>query len=188
MKQRDVLKWPTRASLLLMLLFMAACHHRSHFHPIDDPDPLPKKVFGADDLLKNKLHKRLVKNGVQIISMGQDYLISIPSANIFADQSPRILWKSYALLNDVACYLKEFRLIGVDISAFSSKYVSTARERALTSARARAVADYLWTQNIDSRFVFTRGLGSDKPIQTNEIGGDASLNSRIEITFRNEVA
>lgn len=134
-----------------------------------------------------KAHYKLEKQGVKIITIGQDYLVSIPSNLLFPDQSPRILWGSYALLNDLVCYLKHFRKIGVDVAAFGSQYVSLSRERALTSARARSIADYLWTQNIDSRFVFTRGLGSDKPIQSNSIGGDSSPNSRIEITFRNAI-
>ena len=170
----------------LSVLLLAGCQRYSH-HPEEGPDALPKKVFGADDSEEKKIQKRLTRQGVKIITIGQDYLISIPSKALFADQSPRILWGSYALLNEVICYLKEFRKVGVDISAHGSKYVSSARERALTSARARAVADYFWTQNIDSRFVFTRGLGSDKPILMNTVGGDASLNSRIEITFRNAV-
>ncbi len=60
--------------------------------------------------------------------------------------------------------------------------------RALTLARARAVGDYLWSQGVDSRFIFTHGLGSDKPIVAFTEKGDKSPNSRIEITFRDAVA
>jgi intracellular multiplication protein IcmN len=66
--------------------------------------------------------------------------------------------------------------------------VSVTRERALTLARSRVVGEYLWSQGVDSRFIFTQGLGSDKPIMRFTQGGDFSLNSRIEITFRDSVA
>ena len=66
--------------------------------------------------------------------------------------------------------------------------MSPKREHALTQARAREVADYLWSQGIDTRFIFTQGSGSDKPIGAFIERGDASPNSRIEITFRQAVA
>lgn len=171
---------------LALLLF--GCHQDVEVVAEEQPPPLPYRVAGTNDKHVKEIAERLHRQGVRIITMGQDYLLSIPSDRIFSDQSPHIMWRSYALLNDVVCYLKEFRKISVDVSAFSSKYVSPARERALTSARARAVADYLWSQRIDSRFVFTRGLASDKPIFVNEDGADNSPNSRIEITFRDAVA
>ncbi|ETO92538.1 type IVB secretion system protein IcmN/DotK [Legionella oakridgensis] len=152
------------------------------------PASLPYKVDGALDTAVIKMQENFNKNGIQVITLGQDYLISIPSSHLFANQSPRLTWRSYALLNDIACYLRQFRKITIHITAYSSKCGSPQRERALTLARARAVANYLWTQNIDSRFIFTHGLGSDKPILGLVQGGDKSPNSRIEITFRDAVA
>lgn len=174
--------------LIVILLMVAGCHRRT-FDPysIKETDRLPTRVASAQDPGAQCTLRRLHQHGAKIISIGQNYLISIPADSLFGNQSPRIRWESYALLNDVVCYLKQFRKIAVDVTAFSSKYVSPARERALTSARSAAVADYLWTQDIDSRFIFTRGLGSDKPIFFNRRGGDDSPNSRIEITFRNAV-
>lgn len=174
---------------IAILLMVVGCHRRTPAFEADKKsDKLPTRVASAQDPGTQHTLRRLLKRGVKVISIGQNYLISIPADSVFGNQSPRIRWESYALLNDVVCYLKQFRKIGVDVTAYSSKYVSPSRERALTAARAQAVADYLWTQDIDSRFIFTRGLGSDKPILFNRSGGDSSPNSRIEITFRNEVA
>ena len=186
MRQWNIHKFCSYVIIIFSVYILAGCQRHAHNLAVD-PDTLPKKVFGADDSEEKKLESRLTHKGVKIVSIGQDYLVSIPSSLLFADQSPRILWGAYGVLNEVICYLKEFRLVGVDVTAHASKYVSTARERSLTSARARAVADYLLSQNIDSRFIFTRGLGSDKPIYMSTVGGDGSLNSRIEITFRNAV-
>jgi intracellular multiplication protein IcmN len=178
--------WLTAITIILMLV---GCHRAAKIDFDDkDVDRLPTRVASAQDPGAKRLLKQLTKQGVRVVSMGQNYLVSIPAILLFTDESPRIRWESYALLNTVVCYLKQFRKIDVDIAGFSSPYVSPARERALTSARARAVADYLWSQDIDSRFIFTRGLGSDKPIVFKRGGGDVSPNSRIEITFRDAVA
>ncbi len=172
---------------LPVLFFMVGCHH-DRFHFSKESEPLPTRVASAQDSSAAMTRKRLMAHGVKIVTIGQDYLISIPAQLIFTDQSPRIRNESYGLLNDVVCYLKQFRKIGINIAAYSSKYMSPTRERALTSARARAVADYLWSQDVDSRFIFTRGLGSDKPIIFSHDGGDHSPNARIEITFRDAIA
>lgn len=83
--------------------------------------------------------------------------------------------------------MKLFRKVSVTVTAYSNKYLSCKREQALTLTRARSVADYLWSQCIDSRFVFVEGAGSDKPIVGITQGGDQSPNSRIEITFREAI-
>lgn len=149
---------------------------------------LPYKVEGASDSQRIQMYKRFNETGIKIVTIGQDYLISIPAMALFAEQSPRIRWESYELLNDVVCYLKQFRKVSVNVRAFSTKCGSPQRERALTLARSRGVADYLWSQQIDSRFIFTQGLGSDKPYVGLVSPDDLSPNARVEITFRNAVA
>ena len=174
----------TWLAALMVLLALTGCHHKL----ATEPGKLPYKVNGAKDRNIMKMQAHFNKKGVRVITMGQDYMISIPSAALFANESPRLLWGSYPLLNAVACYLKQFHKIAVNITSYSNKCVSARRDRALTLARARAVGDYLWSQGIDSRFIFTQGLGSDKPIVNFVQNGDQSPNSRIEIIFRDAVA
>ncbi|KTD13331.1 type IVB secretion system protein IcmN/DotK [Legionella jamestowniensis] len=170
---------------LLVSLLLFGCH-RGGVLVMDGPK-LPRKVAGASDKEVILMQKRLAKCGVKVITIGSEYLISIPSAALFADQSPRLTWPSYGLLNNVASFLKQFRKVAITVTSYSSKYVSAKREHALTLARSRAVADYLWSQGVDSRFIFTIGAGSDKPIMAYTQGGDQSPNSRIEITFRDAI-
>lgn len=170
---------------LMVLVTLTGCHKRQLAL---DQEKLPYKVAGTNDRAMIAAQARFNREGVQVITIGQDYLISIPSAALFPDESPQLTWGSYALLNAVACYLKQFRKVGINVTGFSNKCVSAKRDHALTMARARAVGDYLWSQGIDSRFIFTQGLGSDKPIVAITGKGDRSPNSRIEITFRDAVA
>ncbi len=178
--------WIFRIVLLIALFQLNACHNKTTTE--EQVFRLPCKLRGACDATVNKYLKKLNRKGVRIITLGQDYLISIPSRALFEDQSPHLTWESYKLLNDIAVLLKQFRKIAITITSYSSQYVSVQRERALTLARSRVVGEYLWSQGVDSRFIFTQGLGSDKPIMRTKQGGDDSLNSRIEITFRDAVA
>ena len=170
---------------LWVLLSLAGCQSNRFLY---EKPTLPTHVAGASDVQIIALQKSLSGHGIRVITVGQDYLISIPSKLLFATQSPQLRWESYGLLNEVVCYLQQFRKINTTISAYSSRYVSPQRERALTRARASAVAKYLWSQEIDTRFIFTQGMGSDKPIGAFKQYGDGSPVSRIEITFRRAVA
>ena len=176
--------------LRLLVCILAICNIgcSKQEQPTNDLDKLPTHVDGASDRAITALQGRLNKAGVSILTLGQEYMISIPSSLLFATQSPHLTWESYKLLNDVACYLQQFRKITVNVTAFSSKYVSVKREHALTLARAQAVSDYLWSQGVDGRFIFTQGAGSDKPVLATKDHSDLSPNSRIEITFRRAIA
>lgn len=182
-----------RANYIKILVFIAlfelgACHRGGNYAYQPEPPKLPCKVQGACDASISRLLLQLNRRGIRVITVGQDYLISIPANALFADQTPRLTWASYGLLNEVAALLKQFRKVAIDITSYSSLYLSTQREHALTLARSRVVSEYLWTQGVDSRFIFTHGAGSDKPIMSLQQGGDKSANARVEITFRRAVA
>lgn len=172
---------------LAILLLISSCHRKGYVDDQKAPT-LPCKVQGACDATIIKYLNKFNKSGIKAITIGQDYLISIPAAALFEDQTAHLKWPSYGLLNDVALFLKQFRKVAITVTSYSSKYISVQREHALTIARSRVVAEYLWSQGIDSRFIFTQGLGSDKPIISLLKGGDMSPNARVEITFRRAVA
>ena len=172
------------AGMLITLITLVGCHKHNDFTVAPK---LPYKLHDASDSAAIKLQARFASEGVKVVTEGQEYMISIRSASLFPNQSPQLTWTSYKILNSVAKYLKQFRKISINVNAFSEQGISEARNIALTKARARAVGDYLWSQGIDSRFVFTQGFGSDKPIVSVSQGGDSSQNSRIEIIFRDAV-
>lgn len=183
-----VFVFSTWLATLLGFLLLLSCSKVKVYDPKDsDSLKLPFRVNGTNDKENIRLQKLLTHHGVAVVTIGQDYLISIPSSSLFPNQSPQLTWVSYGLLNNVVRFLKQFRKVAITITAYSGKYVSVKREHALTIARARAVADYLWSQGIDSRFIFTEGAGSDKPIMGYPGGGDKTPNSRIEITFRDAI-
>ncbi len=168
--------------LMLALILAAGCQDRPYVP--EATDKLPTQMPGTSDKIKEQWQAKIQQQGVQFISLGQDHLISISAELLFPNQSPSLNWKAYKLLNDIACYLKQFRKISVNIVGFSEPYVSAEREHALTLDRARVVGNYLWSQGVESRFIFTEGVGADKPKVAYTVSSDASPNARIEITFR----
>lgn len=191
MRQSGVsrISFSTWQAVLLASILLSGCH-RYVYPPLEDNSyKLPSRVNQTSDAKVIAMRSAFNRSGVlKVIAMGQNNLVSFPSAAVFADQSPRIKWESYALLNEVAAYMKQFRKISVNVTAYSSQYISSTREHALTLARARVIADYLWSQGVDSRLMFAEGAGSDKPISTYTLGGDKAPSSRVEITFREAIA
>lgn len=173
---------------LLCISLISACQRQTQKIIFTSNPALPYAVGRAVDPKQIELQEVLRKQKVQVITMGQDHLIKIPADLLFANQSPRLLWHSYDILYTVACYLRQFRKISVKVISYSSRCITKQREEALTRTRAVEVANYLWSQGIKSRFIFSSGVGSSKPILCTQEGGDDSTNSRIEITFRDEVA
>lgn len=152
-------------------------------------DSLPTRVARTSDAAMIRQIGALEKKGVTVITMGQNYLISIPCSRLFANQSPRLLWEAYDTLNAVVAYLGEFRKIAVTVTAYGDTYNhSERREIALSKARASFVSNYLWSQGVDTRMLISRGAGPTNPIVLSGSQRDQSSNSRIEITFRDEVA
>lgn len=175
-----------KAFLVAALMCLTACQSNIPPSILRDASQLPQQVALGDAEIM-ALEQRLALQGVHITSIGQDYLLNIPASSLFGDQSPRLTRESYQQLNEIACYLRQFRIVGLNVAAFTSHYVSQKREHALSLARAQTVANYLWSQGIESRLLFTQGMGSDKPIMITSRQGDKSPNVRVEITFRRTI-
>ena len=151
----DAKQWIKLATVMLLSIALGSCSMSSSWQPDMVPvNPLPKQVHAASDLSIQASEKRLTNQGLRLISQGDDYLISIPASSLFYEQSPRIHWESYSILNDVADYLKAYRTVSVQVSVYSNPYRSANRDYALTRARANAVANYLWSQGINARFIY----------------------------------
>lgn len=171
--------------ILLIFILISGCNSSKPL--IADSHNLPKHIAGSTDAQIAKLEQILTSKGVKIITIGQMKLISVPSHLIFHEESPRIKWSSYELLNEVAEYLCKFRKISLEVTAYNDCYLSKKRTKSLTLARSREIANYLWSQNVRTRLIFTRGKGNDKPIVAHTNCSDISPNSRIEIIFRRAI-
>ena len=179
-----MIKW-TIISNILGLMLLSGCQGSSQrFMP--PPSKLPTHL-PPNDHIKLKMERKLAAEQIQVIQQGQYVLISIPAVLLFADQSPNIQLDSYGYLNDVACYLKMFRHVEIDVNAYDDCGDNHQRLLSLTRLRASRVADYLNTQSIDSRILFTRGLGNDKPIMKTDRLESHLANSRVEILFKEEI-
>lgn len=180
--------WFVVSLCCILVLAFVGCHRTVPVTWDEEAYKLPRRVYGTSDRVVALMVKRFNRGKViKVISIGSDYLIAFPSSSLFPDQSPRLLWASQGKLHQIVLFLRQFRQVAVTVTCYTSQYVSDRREHALALARAEAVANFIWADGIDSRMIFSQGVGKDKPITNFIQGGDRSPSSRIEITFRDAV-
>lgn len=171
---------------ILSVCSLVAC--QAGWQPPKDIYSLPSKVKDTSDKKRIMEIDELRHNGVKVVTIGQNYMISIPASVLFPDESPRIKWAAYGLLNEIAAFITQFRKVAVSITAYSTFYQSIERTNSLSHARAVNVSSYLWTQGIDTRLLIEEGDSFNNSIvKTCSPHGDKSKNSRIEITFRDMI-
>ena len=100
------------------------------------------------------------------------------------------MWDSFDRVNLVVDYLKQFRLVDVRVDVYS-RGMNRKQAAALSYARARAMTDYLWSQSIDARMMYTRAHSMENDPRSCSNSEKSKLSSdiheHVEITFRNTI-
>ena len=135
-----------------------------------------------------QLENELASKGVDIISVGQDYRIIIPANLIYYHASPKLIWGSYDTINLVVDYIKQFRTVSMRVDAYSQG-ADNEFSGALSLARTRTMVDYLWSQAIDTRFLYTQAHIMERSPNAwyKDKQGKSDVPTRVEITFRNTI-
>ena len=194
---KGTMKYKNGLSLLLVatcLLMLSACHQHARkvrnyglIKNIDTTIGLNQRT-GVTDTKVTQLENELKSKGVSIVSVGQDYRIIIPAELVYYYQSPRIQMESYDIVNLIVDYIKQFRTVSMRVDAYSQDKDKN-RAGALSLARARAMVDYLWSQAIDTRILYTQAHAMNRsPTACCESpSGRGDVPTRVEITFRNAI-
>lgn len=138
------------------------------------------------DKKTKKATEALMSKGVEIVSVGQDYQIKLPSKMVFAYRSPNVVWQSYPLLNEIADYIDLFRIVNLYVENFVDEDGSNARNYALAKARARVLGDYLSSKTHNARIIIARGYNQTVEKEKGQVTG-GSEPSDLVISFRNQI-
>lgn len=129
--------------------------------------------------------EREVKSyGIQIIKVGDQRLIIIPSDKAFLQNTPVVDPDYYCALNKLACYLSKLNKLYVKVEGYTNCTGCPPREFALTRQQAQVIESYLWNRGIDARFVYAVGYGALNPVATNCTAYGRAENRRIELHIR----
>lgn len=129
------------------------------------------------------LADRLDNRGANVIVLGDQILIVIPSARIFNAMSASIKPTAYSTLDLIAEYINGYTKMLVKISAYTNDLGSKRVNLALSNQQAQSVAKYFTASGVDARVLYAAGYGGTRLVDKNALEWDKSDNYRIEITL-----
>lgn len=133
------------------------------------------------DRQEEKLRQRLQGTGVSVTRQGDNLILNMPGNITFATNSADINAGFYDVLNSVVLVLKEFDKTLIDVYGHTDSVGSDAYNQTLSERRAGSVGQYLLSQGVDGRRVYTQGFGKTRPIASNDTEAGRQQNRRVEL-------
>jgi outer membrane protein OmpA-like peptidoglycan-associated protein len=125
-------------------------------------------IGGYMDKQERELRARTANTGIEVERKGDEINLKLPSGISLA-------------LDQVAQTLASYQSTFVDISGHTDSVGSDVVNQRLSEQRAKAVADYLGYQGVNTARVATRGYGKTYPIASNDTEQGRAQNRRVEI-------
>jgi outer membrane protein OmpA-like peptidoglycan-associated protein len=147
--------------------------------PVEKPDTL-KLPIDTVTIVQSK-----VAPPFEVAQLKTDSLITL-NEFLFETNSYKLRSEHYPELNTLADYLKLRPAFEVDITGHTDNVGVERRNVTLSTRRAEGVAEYLVSQGVDYNKVVFKGLGSSRPIASNETEEGRSKNRRVEILIRKQ--
>jgi len=127
------------------------------------------------------LRERLRDSGVSVTRVGNDIILNMPGNVTFNSNEAELKPDFYEVLNSVSLVLNEYNRSIIDIEGHTDSDGSDQSNIDLATRRARSVADYLSSQQVDHRRLKVFGIGEREPIATNQTARGKAQNRRVEI-------
>ncbi|MEO8400704.1 MAG: OmpA family protein [Gammaproteobacteria bacterium] len=126
---------------------------------------------------------QLINRGNQVIVLGDQVLIVLPSEHLFNDETPVLRPYAYPTLNLVAHLISGYPNMTVKVTAYTESFGSERIYRSLSQQQANAIIRYLVRYGVNTRMLYAEGGGGTKPIVKPNPDSMVSDNNRVEITF-----
>lgn len=110
--------------------------------------------------------------------------IDIEEKVFFDSGKAEIQERSFKLLDDVAALLAANTKVGpITIEGHTDDRGKLEANRKLSQARAEAVRDYLVSKGVDASRLEAKGLGPDRPAESNKTAAGREANRRVEFVI-----
>lgn len=140
-------------------------------------------ALGAYIDANTSLADRIINRGNQVVVLGDQILIVLPSNYLFNDQSAEFRQYAYPTLDLVAKFISSYPNMLVTVTAYVAPLGSERMNHALTQEQANAIVKYLWRTGINTRMLYAQGGGGSKPVERPSLTSQTGNNYRVEITL-----
>lgn len=125
---------------------------------------------------------KLENAGGQVIILGDQVKIILPSPFLFHSMTPTLNTAAYSTLDLVAQYIRSLDKIAVKIAAYTNAVGPARINQEISQEQAKSVARYLWTSGVNARLMTAAGYGGTNLVRQNSIEWNEGDNYRVEIT------
>lgn len=132
---------------------------------------------------RTTLADKLENRGSNIIVLGDQVMIVLPSARIFSAMSSNIKPQAYPTLDLVSEYINSYTKMLVKVAAYTDAIGPQSVNLALSQQQANNVVKYLNATGVDARVLYAVGYGGTNLVVKNAEDWGVSDNYRIEITL-----
>lgn len=129
------------------------------------------------------LEDQLRNRGANIIVLGDQILIVLPSARLFESMTSKIKPDAYSTLELTAKYINSYTKMLVKVSAHTNALGSKDVNMSLSQAQAESVSKVLQASGVNARVLYAMGYGGTHLVEKNSWVWDGSDNYRIEIAL-----
>lgn len=172
--------WLTVITIIVFGITLTACGPSWQY-----VRPAPTGFTGNCLSTQQTLVDQIESSGrVQIIQMGDNVTLVLPSDRFFEAGTPQLNTNYYPVLNKIAALLNGFDKFSIKVAGYTDNQGGRLRNIGLSRAQAEAIANYLWKRGVDARLMSSVGYGDQMPIASNAIPAGQAQNRRIEITLR----
>jgi len=138
-------------------------------------------VGGYMDVQDAKLRRFLEGTGVQVVRIGNEITLSMPSNITFATNSASLSPDFLDVMHAVALVLVEYDKTIIEVMGHTDSTGTEEYNLDLSRRRAQAVGNHLIGENINPLRILTEGFGEQYPVATNDTNEGRELNRRVEL-------
>ncbi len=128
-------------------------------------------------------YKRLAKDGLRVISLGDIVEITIPADTLFYPNEANLTYNALAILNDTLAFINTYGDVKLNVSAHGDTTGTQLHTLDLTRLQAQAVTTYFWTHGKPLNQMDFYGMNHQEPIADEDTPSGEYFNRRIEIMF-----
>lgn len=110
----------------------------------------------------------------------------LSSDNFFLPDDSRLSQNAYPLLDQLVDFMKKYPDLTLVISSFTDNTGSSNLNVQLTKNRSQNMVNYLVGRGIEKSRLVSKGLGSARPLTSNDSEEDRKQNRRVDFTILNK--
>lgn len=133
---------------------------------------------------RDTLFTDLDRDHLQLVRIGEEYMIYLPSDVYFYNNSTHLNESFYPALNNIAKFINQHETELIKIAGYTDNIGNQTRNVALSRQQAQNIMNYLSRKGLNARMMYSTGYGDEFPVARNDYEEGRASNRRIQITFR----